>query len=322
MRALPTYDDVVSAAGQIEGHALRTPVLTSAALDAETGAQFFFKAENLQRIGAFKFRGAFNALTRFSDEQKKRGVIAFSSGNHAQAVALSAKLLGISATILMPEDAPQSKLEATRGYGANVITFNRYKDDRDALTNRLAEEGGLALIPPYNHPHIIAGQGTATKELIEEVGPLDALFVCVGGGGLIAGSALAAKALSPDCAVYGVEPEAGNDVQQSLRAGKIVRIDTPQTLADGAQTQAPGDLTFAIIREKVTDVLAVSDQALVDGMKFFARQMKLVVEPTGCLAFAGARQMADQLRGKRVGVIVSGGNVDLSRYTALLNTAV
>lgn len=322
MRALPTYDDVVSAAGQIEGHALRTPVLTSAALDAETGAQFFFKAENLQRIGAFKFRGAFNALTRFSDEQKKRGVIAFSSGNHAQAVALSAKLLGISATILMPEDAPQSKLEATRGYGANVITFNRYKDDRDALTNRLAEEGGLTLIPPYNHPHIIAGQGTATKELIEEVGPLDALFVCIGGGGLIAGSALAAKALSPDCAVYGVEPEAGNDVQQSLRAGKIVRIDTPQTLADGAQTQAPGDLTFAIIREKVTDVLAVSDQALVDGMKFFARQMKLVVEPTGCLAFAGARQMADQLRGKRVGVIVSGGNVDLSRYTALLNTAV
>jgi len=322
MRALPTYDDVVSAAGQIEGHALRTPVLTSEALDAETGAQFFFKAENLQRIGAFKFRGAFNALTRFSDEQKKRGVIAFSSGNHAQAVALSAKLLGISATILMPEDAPQSKLEATRGYGANVITFNRYKDDRDALTNRLAEEGGLTLIPPYNHPHIIAGQGTATKELIEEVGPLDALFVCVGGGGLIAGSALAAKALSPDCAVYGVEPEAGNDVQQSLRAGKIVRIDTPQTLADGAQTQAPGDLTFAIIREKVTDVLAVSDQALVDGMKFFARQMKLVVEPTGCLAFAGARQMADQLRGKRVGVIVSGGNVDLSRYTALLNTAV
>lgn len=322
MRALPTYDDVVSAAGQIEGHALRTPVLTSAALDAETGAQFFFKAENLQRIGAFKFRGAFNALTRFSEEQKKRGVIAFSSGNHAQAVALSAKLLGISATILMPEDAPQSKLEATRGYGANVITFNRYTDDRDALTNRLAEEGGLTLIPPYNHPHIIAGQGTATKELIEEVGPLDTLFVCVGGGGLIAGSALAAKALSPDCAVYGVEPEAGNDVQQSLRAGKIVRIDTPQTLADGAQTQAPGDLTFAIIREKVTDVLAVSDQALVDGMKFFARQMKLVVEPTGCLAFAGARQMADQLRGKRVGVIVSGGNVDLSRYTALLNTAV
>ena len=322
MSALPTYDDVASAASQIEGHAFHTPVLTSTALNDETGAEFFFKVESLQRIGAFKFRGAFNALSRFSDEQKKRGVIAFSSGNHAQAVALSAKLLGISATILMPEDAPQSKLDATRGYGANVITFNRYKDDRDALTNRLAEEGGLTLIPPYNHPHIIAGQGTATKELIEEVGPLDALFVCVGGGGLIAGSALAAKALSPDCAVYGVEPEAGNDVQQSLRAGKIVRIDTPQTLADGAQTQAPGDMTFAIIREKVTDVLTVSDQALVDGMKFFARQMKLVVEPTGCLAFAGARQIADQLRGKRVGVIVSGGNVDLSRYAALLNTAV
>jgi len=322
MSALPTYDDVASAASQIEGHAFHTPVLTSTALNDETGAEFFFKVESLQRIGAFKFRGAFNALSRFSDEQKKRGVIAFSSGNHAQPVALSAKLLGISATILMPEDAPQSKLEATRGYGANVITFNRYKDDRDALTSRLAEEGGLTLIPPYNHPHIIAGQGTATKELIEEVGPLDALFVCVGGGGLIAGSALAAKALSPDCAVYGVEPEAGNDVQQSLRAGKIVRIDTPQTLADGAQTQAPGDLTFAIIREKVTDVLTVSDQALVDGMKFFARQMKLVVEPTGCLAFAGARQIAEQLRGKRVGVIISGGNVDLSRYTALLNTAV
>ena len=319
MSMLPTYDDVVSAAKKIDGHAHYTPVFTSSTIDRETGAEFFFKCENFQRIGAFKFRGAFNALSRFSDEQKERGVLAFSSGNHAQAIALSAKLLGIGATIIMPEDAPAAKLEATRGYGAKVVTFNRYTEDRDALSKSLADEGGLTLIPPFNHPDIIAGQGTAAKELIEEVGPLDALFICLGGGGLLAGSALAAKALAPQCDVYGVEPEAGNDGQQSFRSGKIVHIDVPKTLADGAQTQALGEMTFAIIRNTVRDILAVSDDELVQGMKFFASRMKMVVEPTGCLAFAGALQMAPMLKGKRVGIIISGGNVDLDKFAALVS---
>ncbi len=319
MSMLPTYDDVVSAARQIDGHAHRTPVFTSSTIDRETGAQFFFKCENFQRIGAFKFRGAFNALSRFNDEQKERGVLAFSSGNHAQAIALAAKLLGIGATIIMPEDAPAAKLDATRGYGARVVTYNRYTEDRDALSNKLADEGGLTLIPPFNHPDIIAGQGTATKELIEEVGQLDALFVCLGGGGLLAGSALAAKALSPSCDVYGVEPQAGNDGQQSFRSGKIVHIDVPKTLADGAQTQALGDMTFAVIRDTVRDILAVSDDELVQGMKFFASRMKMIVEPTGCLAFAGALQVAPMLKGKRIGVIVSGGNVDLDKFAALVS---
>ncbi|ASV85552.1 serine racemase [Ochrobactrum quorumnocens] len=319
MSMLPTYDDVVSAARQIDGHAHRTPVFTSSTIDRETGAQFFFKCENFQRIGAFKFRGAFNALSRFNDEQKERGVLAFSSGNHAQAIALAAKLLGIGATIIMPEDAPAAKLDATRGYGAKVVTYNRYTEDRDTLSNKLADEGGLTLIPPFNHPDIIAGQGTATKELIEEVGQLDALFVCLGGGGLLAGSALAATALSPSCDVYGVEPEAGNDGQQSFRSGKIVHIDVPKTLADGAQTQALGDMTFAVIRDTVQDILAVSDDELVQGMKFFASRMKMVVEPTGCLAFAGALRVAPTLKGKRIGVIVSGGNVDLDKFAALVS---
>ena len=319
MSALPTYDDVVLAARRIEGHAHRTPVFTSSTIDHETGAQFFFKCENFQRIGAFKFRGAYNALSRFTDEQKARGVLAFSSGNHAQAIALAAKLLGIGSTIIMPEDAPAAKLDATRGYGAKVVTYNRYTEDRDALSKRLADEGGLTLIPPFNHPDIISGQGTATKDLIEEVGALDALFVCLGGGGLLAGSALAAKALSPSCDVYGVEPEAGNDGQQSFRSGKIVHIDVPKTLADGAQTQALGDITFAIIRENARDILTVGDDELVQGMKFFASRMKMVVEPTGCLAFAGALKMAANLKGKRVGVIVSGGNVDLDKFAALVS---
>lgn len=322
MTRLPTYEDVISAARQIEGYAHHTPVFTSSTVDRETGAQFFFKCENFQRVGAFKFRGAFNALSRFTDEQKTRGVLAFSSGNHAQAIALAAKLLGIGATIIMPKDAPLTKLEATRGYGARVVTYNRYEEDRDVISTRLAEEGGLTLVPPFNHPDIIAGQGTAAKELIEEAGSLDALFVCLGGGGLLAGCALAAKALSPGCEVYGVEPEAGNDGQQSLRSGKIVHIDVPRTLADGAQTQALGDMTFAIIRKTVRDILTVSDDELVDAMKFYASRMKMVVEPTGCLSFAGARQMAASLKGKRVGVIVSGGNVDLARFAALIGRGV
>jgi len=318
MQVLPTYDDVAAAAQRIEGHAHRTPVLRSRTADEELGAQIFFKAENLQRMGAFKFRGAFNALSRFDAAQRKAGVVAFSSGNHAQAIALSARLLGIPATIVMPQDAPAAKVAATKGYGGKVVLYDRYTEDREAIGRRLAEEGGLTLIPPYDHPDVIAGQGTAAKELFDEVGPLDALFVCLGGGGLLSGSALAARALSPDCKIYGVEPEAGNDGQQSFRSGAIVHIDTPQTIADGAQTQHLGNYTFDIIRRDVDDVLTVSDAQLVEEMRFFAARMKIVVEPTGCLGFAAARAMREQLKGKRVGVIISGGNVDMARFCALL----
>ena len=321
MISLPTYDDVAAASERLAGHAHRTPVLRSSTADARWGAQFFFKCENFQRMGAFKFRGAFNALSRFDAAQRKAGALAFSSGNHAQAVALSARLLGMPAVIVMPLDAPAAKVTATRGYGAEVVTYDRFTEDREAIAKRLATERGMTLIPPYDHPDVIAGQGTAAKELIEEVGPLDALYVCLGGGGLISGSALAAHALSPGCKVYGVEPEAGNDGQQSLRAGHIVRIETPKTIADGAQTQYLGAYTFGIIRRDVADIRTVSDAQLVEGMRFFAERMKMVVEPTGCLAFAGAVADAPALQGAKVGVIVSGGNVDLARYAALLGGA-
>ena len=314
-----TYEDIVAAAGRIDGHAHRTPVLTSRTANEELGAEIFFKAENMQRMGAFKFRGGFNALSRFSEAQRKAGVVAFSSGNHAQAIALSAKLLGIPATIIMPEDAPASKIAATRGYGGNVVTYDRYKEDREAIGRKLAEEKGMTLIPPYDHADVIAGQGTAAKELFEEVGELDYFFVCLGGGGLLSGSALATRALSPKCKLYGVEPEAGNDGQQSFRSGAIVHIDTPKTIADGAQTQHLGSLTFPIIKRDVDDILTVSDAELVDAMRFFASRMKIVVEPTGCLGFAAARKMKEALRGKRVGVLISGGNVDIERFAALLS---
>ena len=318
MHTLPTYDDVVAAAARLQGHAHRTPVLRSRTADARWGAQFFFKCENFQRMGAFKFRGAFNALSKFDAAQRRAGAIAFSSGNHAQAVALSARLLGMPAVIVMPDDAPAAKLAATREYGAEVVQYDRFTEDREALTRRLAGERGMTLIPPYDHPDVIAGQGTAAKELIEEVGALDALYVCLGGGGLTSGSALSARALSPDCKVFGVEPEAGNDGQQSQRAGRIVSIETPKTIADGAQTQHLGEYTFGIIGRDVADILTVSDAQLVQGMRFFAERMKMVVEPTGCLAFAAACAAGAAIRGQRVGVIVSGGNVDLARYAALL----
>jgi len=315
---LPTYDDVVQAAGRIAGVANRTPVLTSRTVDEAFGAQVFFKCENMQRMGAFKFRGAYNALMKFSPEQRRAGVVAFSSGNHAQAIALSAKLLGIPATIVMPQDAPAAKVAATRGYGGNVVLYDRYTQDREQIGRDLAQEHGLTLIPPYDHPDVIAGQGTAAKELFEEVGPLDAFFVCLGGGGLLSGSALSTRALSPDCRLYGVEPEAGNDGQQSFRKGEIVHIDTPQTIADGAQTQHLGNHTFPIIRRDVDDILTASDDELVQCMRFFAERMKIVVEPTGCLGFAAARRMRDELRGKKVGILVSGGNVDLAKLSGFL----
>ncbi len=318
MLTLPTYDDVRAAADRLRGHAHKTPVMTSRTINRETGAELFFKCENLQRMGAFKFRGAFNALSKFDERQRRAGVVTYSSGNHAQAIALSASLLGIPATIVMPNDAPAAKMAATRGYGGNVVIYDRYTEDREQIGRTLAEQHGLTLIPPYDHPDVIAGQGTAAKELFEEVGELDALFVSLGGGGLLSGSALSARALSPRCTLYGIEPEAGNDGQRSFRSGSIVHIETPKTIADGAQTQHLGAYTFEIIRREVDDVLTVSDAQLVDGMRFFAERMKLVVEPTGCLGLAAARAMKDALKGKRVGVIISGGNVDIERFCALL----
>lgn len=321
MLELPTFDDVAAAARRLHGHAHRTPVLRSTTADRELGAELFFKCENLQRMGAFKFRGGFNALSKFSPQQKEKGVLAFSSGNHAQAIALSARLLGIPAAILMPTDAPQAKVDATRGYGAEVVLFDRYKQDREALAKALAEERGMTLIPPYDHPDVLAGQGTAAMELISEVGELDVLLVPLGGGGLLSGSLLAARSLSPRCQVYGVEPQAGNDGQQSLAKGEIVHIDTPVTLADGAQTQHLGKYTFAIIQRDAAGIVTATDDDLVGAMRFFASRMKTVVEPTGCLGFAAARNGSVPVKGQRVGVIISGGNVDLARFASLIGGA-
>ncbi len=321
MSDLPRFEDVVAAAQRIEGHAHKTPVLRSRTLEERLGAEVYFKCENFQRMGAFKFRGGFNALARFDAHQRKAGALAFSSGNHAQAIALSARLQGIAAVILMPTDAPQAKIAATRAYGAEVILFDRFAQDREQLAAELARERGMTLIPPFDHPDVIAGQGTAAKELFEEVGALDYLFVCVGGGGLISGCALSARALSPQCKVIGVEPEAGNDAQQSLRSGAIVRIATPRTIADGAQTQSVGKLTFAIMRRDVDDILTVSDAQLVEMMRFFAERMKIIVEPTGCLGAAAVSLGGLPLAGKRVGVIISGGNVDLQRFSELVAPA-
>jgi threo-3-hydroxy-L-aspartate ammonia-lyase len=313
-----TYADVVAASERIAPHAHRTPVLTSRRVDDDLGLNLFVKAENLQRVGAFKFRGAYNALAQFTPEQRRAGVVAFSSGNHAQAIALAARILAIPATIVMPSDAPAVKLAATRGYGAEVVTFDRYLDDRAAITETLAAERGLTVIPPYDHPHVIAGQGTAAKELLEDVGDLDALFVGLGGGGLLSGSALAARALTPACKIYGVEPATGNDGQRSLQSGEIVHIAPPVTIADGAQTTSLGHYTFEIIKRDVDDIFTATDDELVDAMRVFASILKTVVEPTGCLAFAAVRQRAANLRGLRVGIIATGGNIDLAQYAALL----
>ncbi|GMV02385.1 MAG: threo-3-hydroxy-L-aspartate ammonia-lyase [Burkholderiaceae bacterium] len=318
--SLPVFLDVQTAAERLRGHAHRTPVLRSATADARAGASLVFKCENFQRMGAFKFRGAFNAIARLSPTQQRAGVITFSSGNHAQAIALAARELGVTATIVMPSDAPAAKLAATRDYGGEIVAYDRFGEDREALARRIAGERGATLIPPYDHADVIAGQGTAALELFEEVGALDALFVCLGGGGLLAGCALAAQQMAPACAVYGVEPEAGDDGRQSLRAGRIVTIAVPRTIADGAMTTHLGALTFPIIRERVRDILTVDDRQLVQAMRFFAERMKMVVEPTGCLAAAGAFAAAPRWRGRRVGVIVSGGNVDLAAYAGWIGS--
>ncbi len=318
MTSLPTYADVEAAAARIAGVAHKTPVLTSTTADQALGCKLFFKAENFQRMGAFKFRGGYNSVAKFTPEQKKTGVVAYSSGNHAQAVALAAKILGVPAVIVMPHDAPAAKVAATKGYGAEVVSYDRYSEDREAIGAKLSAERGLTIIPPYNHPDVIAGQGTAAKELIEEVGPLDYVFAPVGGGGLISGTALSAKALCPDCKVIGVEPAAGNDAQRSLAEGRIVHIDTPKTIADGAQTQHIGDLTYTIMKYNLAEIRTATDAELIEAMGFFATRMKIVVEPTGCLGFAAAKQIAPALAGKRVGIILSGGNVDMTRFCELL----
>ena len=310
----PVFADLQAPAERLRGNVHRTPVLRSATADARTGAALFFKCENFQRMGAFKFRGAFNAIARLAPAHRRAGVIAFSSGNHAQAIALAARLQSVRATLVMPADAPPAKLAATREYGGEIFTYDRFTEDREALTRRLAAQRGLTLIPPYDCADVIAGQGTAALELFEEVGALDALFVCVGGGGLLAGCALAASVLAPECALYGVEPEAGDDGRQSLRAGRIVTIAVPKTIADGAMTTHLGELTFPIIQRHVRDIVTVSDAQLVAVMRFFAQRMKMVVEPTGCLGAAGAFAATPDWHGRRVGVIVSGGNVDLGAY--------
>lgn len=315
---LPTFADVEQAAARLKGIARVTPVMTSRTADTITGASLFFKCENFQRMGAFKFRGAYNAIASLPDGVRQRGVIAFSSGNHAQGMALAGQLLGVPVTILMPKDAPEAKIAATRGYGAEVILFDRYTQDREALGRQIASERGLSLIPPFDHPDVIAGQGTAALELIKKVGPLDLLLVCLGGGGLISGCALAAHALSPGIKVVGVEPEAGNDAQQSLRAGHIIKIEVPKTIADGAQTAALGQYTFPMIQSLVSDIVTVSDAELIACMRFFAERMKMVVEPTGCLAAAAAMTAKVPVRGLRVGVIISGGNTDLVSFARLI----
>lgn len=315
---LPTYHDVLAAAARIAGIAHRTPVLTSRTADARCGANVFFKAENLQRGGAFKFRGAYNAIAKLGVEAKRLGVVAFSSGNHAQAIAYAGQLQGVPTVIVMPQDAPAMKVAATRGYGGEVVMYDRYKEDREAIGRRLSEERGLTLIPPYDHDDVIAGQGTAAKELIDEVGTLDLLVVPLGGGGLMSGSAIAAKALSPKCRVFGVEPEAGNDGQQSLRSGAVVRIPVPTTIADGAQTTYLGGRTFPVIQALAEDIVTVSDGLLVEAMRFFLERMKIVVEPTGCLAAAAVLNGLVPVQGLRVGVILSGGNVDPKVLAAFL----
>ena len=312
-----TYDDVAGAHERVRKHAVRTPVLRSAAIDAATGAQVFFKCENLQNMGAFKFRGAYNALSQLKSGQ---GVLAFSSGNHAQAIALAGKILGIKAVIVMPADAPKVKLEGTRAHGAEVILYDRTQNqDREALARQLAHDRGLALIPPFDHPHVIAGQGTAAKELFEETGPLDALLVPCGGGGLISGCALAARKLSPSCRVIGVEPAAGNDVVLSFQSRKIVKIAVPDTIADGARTQAPSELTLALILQHVDQMLTVTDAELLRGMFFLWEKLHTVVEPTGALGFSALFHRKLNCEKLRVGVILSGGNVDLLWAAAQLH---
>jgi threonine dehydratase len=313
------FADVQAAARRLDGAAHHTPVLTSRTLDALVGAQVLLKAENQQRMGAFKFRGGFNAVAVLGDDERRRGVVAFSSGNHAQAVALAARLHGCPAVIVMPDDAPALKVAATRGYGAEVVRYDRYTEDRAAIARRLADERGLALIPPFDHLPVMAGQGTAALELIDDAGPLDALIAPVGGGGLLSGCAVAAKALAPGIAIFGAEPEAGDDARRSLLEGRIVPLaEVPRTICDGQQTQALGVLPFEVLRAVGAVGLAVSDAAVVEAMRFAFERLKTVLEPSGACALAALMQQRERFAGQRVGVILSGGNVDAARFAALI----
>ena len=312
-----TYDDIVAAASRLAGIAHRTPVLTSRTLDERLGCRIFFKCENLQRMGAFKFRGAYNAVVRLSAEERSRGVIAYSSGNHAQAVALASQLLGITATIVMPQDAPRPKRDATAGYGATVVFYDPATEDREEVTRRLQREGGATLIPPFDHPDVIAGQGTAARQLLEDASDLDVLLVPCGGGGLLSGSAIAARHLAPACRVVGIEPEAGDDGTRSFRTGVLQTVHNPATIADGARTPSLGAITFPLIRAYVDDMSTVTDAEIVAAMRFLWERMKLVVEPTGALGLAAALAGKADVAGRRVGVILSGGNVDLAAASRL-----
>jgi threonine dehydratase len=315
-----TFDDVVRAAERLQGVAHRTPVATSRTLDERLGATLFLKCENLQRVGAFKFRGAYNAIARLTDAERRRGVLTYSSGNHAQAIALASRLLGVSATVVMPEDAPAAKRRATEGYGAKVVPYDPGKEKREDVAERLRREGDPTLIPPYDHPDVIAGQGTAGKELLEDAGELDLLLVCCGGGGLLSGCALSARALRPACRVVGVEPEAADDATRSFKTGVLHTVHNPPTIADGARTPSLGKLTFPLVREHVDDMVTVPDDALVEAMRFVWERMKLVVEPTGVLALAAALRGRVDVAGRRVGILLSGGNVDLTYALKLFNT--
>jgi threonine dehydratase len=315
------FDDVRAAAQRLRGVALRTPVVTARTLDERIGGRAFLKAESLQRMGAFKFRGAYNAIAQLDEQQRAAGVVAFSSGNHAQGIALAARLLDVPATIVMPEDAPAAKLAATRGYGATVVTYDRMTMNRAELAASIAAERGAALLPPYDHPHVIAGQGTVALELIEEAGPLDVLLVPLGGGGLLAGCCLASAALSPGVQVYGVEPAAGDDWERSWDAGEIVEIPVPQTIADGQQTQAPGTLTWPIVRRLGAGVVTVTDDQIRAAMRFAFERLKLVLEPSGATALAALLEEKIDVQGARVGVVLSGGNVDPATFAACITAS-
>jgi threonine dehydratase len=311
-----TYDDVVAAAERIRGKAHRTPVVTSRTLDERLSARVFLKCENLQRAGAFKFRGAYNAVSRLSTEERARGVLAYSSGNHAQAIALASRLVGARATIVMPRDAPSAKRKATEGYGARVVSYDPQTERREEVAQKLQAEGNPVLIPPFDHPDVIAGQGTAALELVEDVGEIDCLLVCCGGGGLLSGSALAVRRRSPRCRVVGVEPEAGDDATRSFKSGVLATVQNPATIADGARTSSLGRLTFPLVMQCVDDMVTVPDAALVRALVFAFERLKLVVEPTGVLGLAAAMERRVDLAGRRVGIILSGGNVDLARVSA------
>jgi threonine dehydratase len=315
-----TFDDVAAAAERLKGVAHRTPIAASRTLDERLGASLFLKCENLQRAGAFKFRGAYNAIARLSPEERARGVLTYSSGNHAQAIALASRLLGVSATVVMPENAPAAKRRATEGYGAHIVSYDPAKEKREDIAERMREESNPALVPPYDHADVIAGQGTAARELFEDVGELDLLVVPCGGGGLLSGSALSARKLSPGCRVIGVEPEAGDDATRSFTTGVLHTVDNPPTIADGARTPSLGKLTFPLILENVDDMVTVADDDLVRAMRFVWERMKLVVEPTGVLALAAALHGQVDVAGHRVGIILSGGNVDLAAALELFKS--